>query len=71
MSWHILLADCDGQKFTSLPLRDRTEAIAVARQLVSEGDLQVLKIAPDNGEEVDIDALGLKSTLSVRAVSAA
>ena len=49
MTWHIMLQDNDGQKYTSSVLDTREQALSFASDLLREGDLQILKIENRQG----------------------
>ena len=59
MTWHILLVDSDGHKYTSSGLRTREEALHFACDLLREGDLKILKIEDTQRETIELEEVWL------------
>ena len=65
MTWHVLLVDADGQRFTSSPLTTRDDAIRHALDLNKQGDLTIVGIESDQCEAVDLGDIGLGAAASI------
>ena len=59
MTWHILMKDREGQKYTSSPLATRDAALGFACDVLREGDLEIISIEDDRGETVDLGEVTL------------
>ena len=59
MAWHILLADSEGQNYTSSALSTRDDALRFACDLMRGGHLQILCIENDREERIDLDEVTL------------
>ena len=55
MGWRILLQSDDGHEYTSSSLASRQNALSFACDLLRAGELHIVEITGDAGEEIGLD----------------